>query len=199
MKRSTVIVFLAISIATVFPNFTLAQDDLKLESVDVSFGRGVISSGIDINVAFKSENATFRITGNQSRVHGRIQLTNIIPMLKLGITAGFYKDAAWGGIQVAFQPTKFLSTLHWYGIMAGVPDKPEWTLNEFINYHSITLSAFNFDATFATLGVTKVWKQCVELKYTQSINKEWKCYASTGYDMTNEFPLYSMGIRYTIK
>jgi hypothetical protein len=183
----------------VFPNHAFAQDEnaLKFESVDVSFGRGVISSGVDINVAFKSENTTLRITGNQTRVHGRFQLTKLIPMVKLGATAGFYKDAVWGGLQVAIQPFEFLSTLHWYGIMAGLPDKPEWTLNEFINYHSVTISAFNFDATFATLGVTQTWKRCIELKFTQSVNREWKCYASTGYDITNKFPLYSMGIRYT--
>jgi len=182
-----------------FPTFVSAQDELKLESVDVSFGRGVLSTGIDINVAFKSESTTFRLTGNQSRVHGRFQLTKLVPMVKFGVTAGFYKDAAWGGIQIAFQPTKFFSTLHWYGVMAGIPDNPGWTLNEFINYHSATISVFNFDATIATLGVVGVWKQCVELKYTQSINSTWKCYASTGYDMTNKIPLYSMGIRYIVQ
>lgn|GEM_PF-4273670 len=199
MKKLSTIFLFALIITFILPTSRVfAQDELKLESVDVSFGRGILSSGIDMNISFKNESATFRLTGNQSRVYGRMQLTKLIPTLKLGVTAGFYKDAAWGGVQVAFQPVKFFSTLHWYGIMAGLPDNPRWTLNEFINYHSATISAFDFDATYAILGFTKVWKRCVDLKYTCAINSEWKCYASTGYDITNKFPLYSMGIRYTV-
>lgn len=197
MKK--LLVSLLLVFGFILPDFAQAQtEEFKFESVDVSFGRGVLSSGIDINVSFKSEKATFRLTGNQTRVYGRYQFTKLIPMVKLGATAGFYKDAAWGGIQVAFQPMKFLSTLHWYGIMAGLPEKPDWKLNEFINYHSITISVFKFDATYAVLSVTKVWKQCVEVKHTQSIDNRWKCCVSAGYDITNKFPLYSMALRYLV-
>ena len=196
MKKLAVVLLFALFI---LPNYTFAQTEgFELEGIDVGFGRGVLSSGIDVNVSFKSEDATFRLTGNQTRVHGRYQFTKLIPMLKPAITAGFYKDAVWGGIQVAFQPTKFVSTLHWYGVMAGLPEKPDWKLNEFINYHAITVSVFKFDATYAVLSVTKVWKQCVEIKYTQPINNEWKCCVSAGYDITNEFPLYSMVLRYSV-
>lgn len=186
-------------IAAIFPGHIFAQGELKLENIETSFGRGVLATGIDINIAFKSENTTFRLSGNQTRVHGRFQMTKLIPMIKLGVTAGFYKDAAWGGLQIVFQPVKFFSTTHWYGLMAGLPDNPGWTINEFINYHAITISESNFDATYTILGVTGVWKRCVDLKYTQMLNSTWKCYVATGYDMTNKIPLYSIGIRYTVQ
>lgn len=197
MKKLLAISLLALIL--IFPNYLSAQNEFTLESISANIGKSSLSSGYDIVVAFKSDNATFGVTGNQSRVYARYQLTKVVPLVKLGVTAGFYKNAPWGGLQVAFQPTKYLSTLHWYGIVAGAPDAPAWKKNEFFNFHSVTVTIGTLDLTYAVMSFMGAkWNQYPEAKYTQEINNSWKCSVSAGYDVDNETPLYQMGLRYTV-
>lgn len=201
MKKSglaLIAVLFVLSISPVIAQSNDKSDDLKLESITTDMGRGILLNGYDIAATFSNKDIAFRIIGNQSRAYGRIQWKQIVPLTKVGVTIGYNKNAPWGGVQIVFEPVEFFSTLHWYGIVFGVPDNPAWKVNEFVNFHSATVKFWKLEASYSFMSLlSDKWNMYPEIKFTQGINKEWKFSVTAGYDINNACPLYQIGMKFS--
>lgn len=192
--------FVVVFLGIIFSSTAIAQKEFTIQSVGAGLGKGALASGYDISIGFKKDGNTFKIVGNHTRMYVRYQWTEIgASWIDAGVTAGFYKNAPWAGVQVITKPTSFLSTCHWYGGIAGAPDRPDWKPNEFFNYHSATLSAYGFDVTYALMSFLgdKRWGQFPDIMYTFSVNETWKCSIDAGYDVNAGIPLYQFMWKHT--
>lgn len=175
----------------------LFAEDLELKSIQANIGKSAITSGYDITLSFAGQNRNFRVTGNQSRVYIVYQLEDKWH-LKTSASGGFYKNMPWAGPLVIFSPTKFLSTMHWYGVSAGNPDLPAWNMRVMFCYNDIAFSFKGFRFAYALFEfMDEGMKSLPGIGYSGKINSSWSFSISTDYNVDDHEPLFQFGLKQT--
>ena len=169
----------------------------KMTSISATIGKGALSSGYDISLGFSNGDNTFQVTGNHTRVFGTFSWD--LSPFTVSASGGFFQNAPWAGPLVVFKPTEYISTMHWYGMSAGVPDKPGWDVHVLVRYNALSLHVWKFTATFA---VSKFLDNEIDylpgIKFSDMINESWKISVSVDYTVTGATPLFQFGMHHSI-
>ena len=188
--------FLALLIAVFgMTSFAQQQDELQLKSISTSIGKGALSSGYDISLNFGNESEGFQVTGNHTRVWTAYRWQ--VLYFTLGATGGFFKNAPWVGPQVIFSPAPFISTMHWYGFVGGVPEHPDWKVNTMIRYNAVTVRMNGFAFTYAVSKfLNDKTDQLPGVSYTGKVNSSWNYTVGADYTVNNHEPLFQLGLKH---
>jgi len=181
-------------------NASVKKDSSKifhLSSIEMSSGKGAISSGTYIYFNLTSKKAIFQTTTSQEDIEVSYFYRLFKDKLLIGPNIGYFHNIPFAGPEAIFAPSKFFSTFHWFGWSLGQPEgkiDPKQTMLMFAA-NSVTLSVKNVSVTYCLINYMKNLPQhTASLKYTQKINSLFSVYSDTGYDFLNHRQLLKMGI-----
>lgn len=206
MKNVFLFIFI-FSLSFLFAENVLAQDSinvkkdstkLSLTSIDVSSGKGAVTSGLYINANMANDKAlvTFTFSENDLELTYLRRLFN--DKVLIGPNVGYFFNVPYTSGMLIFSPTKYISTMHWYGVSFGEPEGIiEFTPSFIFGVNSITLSAANFSGTYCVINyMNNMPQHTATIKYRHEINKNFSIYTDVGYDFTNESQLLKLGINW---
>ncbi|MFA4941666.1 MAG: hypothetical protein WC582_03690 [Patescibacteria group bacterium] len=204
MKKNLVIIFSFLTISVLAESkvdSTLTRNnstDIYLSSIDISSGKGAISSGLYLYFNLESDKAILQTTISEND----LEITYFYRLFKdkilIGPNIGYFCNIPYGGAMVVFSPIKYISTLHWGGWSFGQPNgKMEPDASFLFGVNSITVSAWRFNVSYCLINYMKNKPQhTVSLKYTQAVSKDFSVYTDVGYDFKNENQLLKIGINW---
>ncbi len=181
--------------------FTQSKNDstsIRLSSIDISSGKGAITSGLYVYVNFESNKTMLQATISENDLEITYFYRLFKDKLLVGPNVGYFYNVPYAGPIVIFSPVKFISTLHWYGWSAGKPgEKIEPNTSFLYGINAITLNAWRFNATYCLINYMNTKPQhTVSLKYSQPVNKNFSIYTDVGYDFLNQNQLLKIGINW---
>jgi hypothetical protein len=204
MKKILVIIFPFLTVGALAESkidSTLTKNDstgIHLSNIDVSSGKGAVSSGLYLYFNLESDKAILQTTISEND----LEITYFYRLFKdkilIGPNIGYFYNVPYGGAMIVFSPIKYISTLHWGGWSFGQPDrKMESDASFLFGVNSISVNAWRFNASYCLINYMKNKPQhTVSLKYTQAINKSFSVYTDVGWDFKNENQLLKIGINW---
>lgn len=178
-----------------------ASAQMEVSSTSAFIGKSAVSNGYDIVVGFydKQGDNHLVITGNHQRVFGTYSWN--IPSIRTTalITGGFFKNTPWLGPQLVIQPTDFLTLVSWYGIAAGVPEKPQWDIEWMVRYNSLSIH-LPLNITVSTAFLKFVYDDTDILpgiSIKNDLNHSWEYKVGVDYSMNNKEPMFVFGLSYS--
>jgi hypothetical protein len=181
---------------------TQTTSEFQLKNIDFSSGRSALGSGIYIifNSASQKYGAS-QITFAQDKI-----LVNHFfsiggkKKIKIGPSAGYYKNVPYVGAIMTTSPFKGFSTLHWAGYSFGQPEDVWEIAPTFL----FLVNAVNYDVWRFRVSHTVIHFQELKpkhvscLRYTQKINGDLSAYTDIAYDITNKTQLLKLGVNWKI-
>lgn len=151
MKRTTMIALVVTMGLVALPlqadSTTVDSSGWKVYSVALSTGETSLSSGLTAGIGLGKDEDFLSIT--MSNTLGEIvylrQLTNSVTG---GFSGGIYGNIPWFGPILTLQPTKNVSTLHWFGLATGEYVDPKLQVNFFFSYHTVEISTWRFSSGY---------------------------------------------------
>lgn len=176
-------------------------DNLRLSSVEVSSGKGAVTSGLYLYANLESKKAFLTTTLSMND----LEITYLYRLFKdkllVGPNFGYFFNACYGGVQTIFCPNKYIETFHWVGWSIGKPDQ-KIVLKQsgfLFAINSVSLKLWRFKATYCLINYQKNAPQhTATLQYTQKINDKFNIYTNVGYDFLNENQLLQLGVKYKL-
>ncbi len=183
------------------PGVKDSVDNFKLSSVEISSGKGAVTSGLYLFANLESEKAFLTFTLSESD----LEITYLYRLFKdkllVGPNFGYFFNAAYGGVQTIFCPSKYIETFHWVGWSIGKPDQ-KIVLKQsgfLFAINSVSLKFWRLKATYCLINYQKNAPQhTATLQYTQKINDKFNIYTNVGYDFLNENQLLQLGMKYKL-
>lgn len=179
-----------------------STDSFKLSSVEVSSGKGAVTSGLYgyVNLENKKAFLTATISANDLEITYLYRLFN--DKVLVGPNAGYFMNAVYGGAQMVFSPSKYIETFHWFGWSLGKPDS-QINLKQsgfLFAINSVSLKLWRLKATYCLINYMKnPLQQTVTLRYDQKINTKLTFYTTGGYDFLNKNQLLQFGVNYRFR
>jgi len=194
MKTSSIIIL----ITALFITSNVQGQGWNLSELASNVGKGAFISGFDISTKFRNQNigSELNITGNHQRIY--FILGKDYMNFHFGISGGFFKNMPFIGPYIMFYPTSFLTFQHWSSWSAGIPDHPEFDLNDFYSSNSVFINIKYLTLSFVTMEFLDEWIILPGLRLNFQLNKKYT--VSTGVEYKTQVkknePLFSMGISY---
>lgn len=170
----------------------------RLSSIDVSSGKGAVSSGLYVYLNLASDQAILQTTISENDLEVTYFLRLLDDKILIGPNAGFFLNSPYGGPMMVFSPMQYVSTLHWCGWSFGKPEGPvEGTPSFLFAVNAITATVWRVSATYCLINYMDNKPQhTVDLKYAQGINRNFSIYTNIGYDFLNQSQLLKIGVNW---
>lgn len=170
--------------------------DYVLSNIDISSGKGAITSGIFCYLNLENEKGFFQVTIGSDDV----ELTYLFRVLKdkvlIGPNAGFFFNIPYAGPQLIFKPCKFIETFHWVGWSLGNPDGViSIKESKFLfAVNSLSINIWRFKTTYCLINyLDNPLQHTLTSKYSHPINKKISIYIDGGWDFLNKSQLLKIG------
>jgi hypothetical protein len=175
-------------------------NSFHFSSVDLSSGKGAITSGTFIFVNFENKKSFLNTTTGPSDIEITYLRRFCNDKILVGPNVGYFFNVPYMSVQVILSPFKFIETLHWVGWSFGKPNEIiELKPGFLISVNAISLKSGRFKATYTLINYMKNLPQhTATLKYTQKINTNFTVYTDVGYDFLHKNQLLQIGVNYKI-
>ncbi len=193
MKKTILFLLLIISISS------FAQS-LKFTGLEVSSGKGAVTSGLYLYGKFQSESAMAQITLSQHDM----ELTYLFRLFKdkllIGPNAGFFHNIPYASGMVVFTPVKYITTTHWYGWSFGQPDgRIECSPSLIFKLNAVALNIWRCNLTYSMINfMENNIQHILSLKYNQKVSKNFSAYIDAGYDLSLDSQLLKLGLNWNL-
>lgn len=177
------------------------SNSFHLSSIDLSSGKGAITSGTFVFVNFESKRFFLSTTTGPSDIELTYLRRFCNDKILVGPNVGYFFNVPYVSIQMILSPFKWMETLHWVGYSFGKPEgiielKPGFI----VSVNAISLKAGRFKASYTLIHYMKNLPQhTITLRYNQKINANFMVYTNVGYDFLHKNQLMQIGINYKIK
>jgi len=201
MKTIVFLLFLAFSLNPLFAADSTEKekkDSIKLSSISLSSGDGVLSQGLLFESSFsRGEDIINLYLGERD-----LAISYLKSFLNQKLFAGpvleYYLNLPTIGIQMVTSPIKNVSTFSWLGFSAGAPgEKVDFAKWQYLFYYQsvdYTLKRFTLSAIIMEY---KGWQPIIDVKYRQPIMKNIDFFGSVGYNFFKDGrALFKLGIVY---
>ncbi len=175
------------------------KNSIKFNSLSLSSGEGVLSSGLffESNFSRGNDQINFYLGGSDLAISYLKSFLN--KKLFIGPALEFYMNLPTLGAQMIFLPIKNLSSFSWIGFSAGAPgneaDLSKWQY--LFYYQSLDYSYKRFTFSTIALQYNNCWQPIIDIRYRQSIMKNVELFGSAGYKFYKEgHSLFKLGIIY---
>jgi len=204
MKNLIFIIFLVLSTGAFaqleVDSTKISNDSTKifhLSSIDLSSGKGAITSGLYLSFSFENKKTILLTTISEKDLSVAYFYRLFGDKLLIGPSMGYFYNIPWAGPEIIFSPIKLISTFHWFGFSPGVPDgqiEPAKSIFLF-GVNSISLNVWRLQGTYCLINYMNNKPQhTVSLKYSQKVNSNFLVYTDVGYDFLNQGQLLKIGI-----
>jgi len=176
-----------------------AQDNVKLSSVSLSSGNGILSNGFLGEFNFTLNNDVFNLTLGERDLYAYYLKSFFKQKILIGPCLEYYHNVPTASVINIWSPFKNWSTFSWLGYSAGQPDmKTELAKWRFLFfYQSLDFNYKRFGATTAIMYFGG-WIPVVDFKYKQPIMDHLNFFTSAGYNFSGSgSALLRMGLTYT--
>lgn len=176
-----------------------AQDTVKLSSVSLSSGNGVLSNGLLGEFNFTLNDDVFNLTLGERDLYAYYLKSFFKQKILIGPCLEYYHNVPTASVINIWSPIKNWSTFSWLGYSAGAPDQKvemaKWRFLFF--YQSLDFNYKRFGASGAIMYFDG-WIPVVDFKYKQPIMDHVNLFTSAGYNFSGVgAALLRMGITYT--
>ena len=174
------------------------SSNFRLSRIDVSSGKGAVSSGLYVYLNLASDQAILQTTISESDLEVTYLLRMLDGKILVGPNIGFFLNVPYGGPMMVCSPTDMISTLHWCGWSFGQPEGPVEGRTSFLfAVNAITATVWRVSATYCLINYMDNKPQhTVDLKYAQGINRNFSIYTNIGYDFLNQSQLLKIGVNW---
>jgi hypothetical protein len=177
---------------------TEIKDSVKLSSVSLSSGDGVLSQGLLFESSFTYGKDLISLYLGERDLAVSYLKSFANSKIYVGPALEYYINVPTVGIQLITSPLKNVSTFSWVGVSAGNPGmKVELTKWKYLFYYqSIDYTYKRFSAS-AIIMEYNGWQPIVDFKYKQPIMKNIEMFGSVGYNFSGQGrSLLRLGITY---
>lgn len=199
MKKILLLLSVILSAILVFAqtDSTESSENLKLSSIEISSGKGAVTSGLYAYLNMESNGNVFQVCLSEND----LELTYLFRLFKgkayLGPNVGYFYNVPYGGPMLTINPSKYFSTLHWFGWIMGEPGGKIEVENSQLIFaiNAFNVHVWHFTASYCLINYLKNDPQhTVSLKYNQEINKNFSAYTDIGWDFLNDSQLLKIGV-----
>ncbi len=201
MKKLFFLVFFVIAIAVKTLFGQSEKESFRLSAIDISSGKGAVTSGLYGNFTFEKGDKDFLILTLSEK---DLEITYFRSLFKgkllIGPNVGYFFNVPYVSTMAIYSPSKYFSTLHWLGWSFGRPSEIIELKPSFIfALNSASINIWKINTTYCLIHYLKNKPQhTVTLKYTEKITKNILVYTEVGYDLTNKTQLLKLGTRYKL-
>jgi len=176
-----------------------ASNKLALTSIDLSSGKGAVTSGLYVNVHMSNSKALVNFTISENDLEITYLRRFFQDKLLVGPNFGYFLNVPYYSGIIIFTPNKYVSTTHWYGAFMGAPGGEIWLQPKYgLALNSISFSAWRVSATYCVISYMRNMPQhTATLKYAQNLHNHFSIFTDVGYDFTNESQLLKLGISWS--
>ena len=194
MKFVLLVMSMLLSVAGVFSQSS-DSNSFRLSSVDISSGRGAITSGIYVYGNFEKKTAYGQVTIGSNDVEATYLFRFLGDKLEVGPNGGYFFNMAYLGPQVILSPWKFISTFSWYGWAPGKTNGAfEKKIKKMFALNALTISIWRLKAMGCLIECPGApLQKTATLRYTQSVSKTVDGYTEVGWDFLNKVQLLKIG------
>lgn len=171
--------------------------EFHLSSIDLSSGKGAITSGMYCYVNFENKNYLLQSTISAEDIEISYLYRTKKDIFLAGINGGYFFNIPYAGPQIIFSPVKWFSTFSWFGWSLGKPEgKINLNTSGFLfAANSASLNIWRFKPTYCLINCRNSKPQhTVSLKYSQVVRKNFLVYTDVGYDFLNQRQLLKLGV-----
>jgi len=177
---------------------TEVKDSVKLSSISLSSGDGVLSQGLLFESGFTYGKDLVNLYLGERDLAISYLKSIANEKIYVGPVLEYYQNVPTIGIQMITLPLKNVSTFSWVGASAGNPGmKVELTKWKYLFFYQ------SVDYTFKRFSVSGVimeyngWQPIIDFKYKQPITKNIELFGSAGYNFFGQgHSLLRLGITY---
>lgn len=177
---------------------TEIKDSVKLSSISLSSGDGVLSQGLLFESSFAYGKDLIGLYLGERDLAVSYLKSFANEKIYIGPVLEYYMNVPTIGIQLITSPLKNISTFSWIGASAGNPGmKVELTKWKYLFYYQ------SIDYTYKRLSVSGIvmeyngWQPIIDVKYKQPIMKNIEMFGSIGYNFFGQgHSLLRLGITY---
>lgn len=199
MKKFLISVFF-FSFVILFSSSLQAEvkDSVKLSSISLSSGDGVLSQGLLFESNFSYGNDLVNLYLGERDLAISYLKSFAKGKVYVGPVLEYYMNLPTLGAQLITSPTKNVSTFSWVGFSAGNPgEKVNFEKYRYLFfYQSLDLTIKRFTASGIIMEY-EGWRPIIDLKYKQPIMKNVELFTSAGYNFFGQgHALLRIGITY---
>lgn len=199
MKKLLISVFF-FSFVFIFSSSLKAQnvkDSVKLSSVSLSSGDGVLSQGLLFESTFSYGSDLICLYLGERDLAISYLKSFAKDKVYAGLAMEYFMNLPTIGAQLIAAPLKNVSTFSWLGFSAGNPgEKLSFEKTRYLFfYQSLDLTIKHFTVSGIIMEY-EGWQPIVDLKYKQPLMKNVELFTSAGYNFFNNNTLLRIGITY---
>ena len=187
-----------------FPGNTTAQvapEDIggfELSSRVITFGTGVITSGLDMRWTYQKEQPGnwFALQGNSERAYF-VRTYPVTSWMTISGNVGQFSGVPWSGVRLNLYPIDNLTVWLWHEWSAGTQESgfemsPEFFARSVVAFY--TPGPFSLSAALVDFKPVDYIIKQVGVKYTHSINNKTGLIFGTQYEITQEEFFFQFGL-----
>lgn len=169
----------------------------ELNSRTVTFGTGVITSGLDARWTFsKGEGNWFALQGNAERAYF-VRTYPAVDWLTVSGNVGQFSGVPWSGIRLNLHPTDNLTVWLWHEwsagtLESGVQAEPEFFARSAVAFW--TPGPFTFSAAVVDFKPVDYLIKQAGVKYSYTINESFGVLGGVQYEFTKGDVFFQVGI-----
>jgi len=173
------------------------KDSVKLSSLSLSSGDGVLSQGLlfESNLTYGEDLITLYLGERDLGISYLKSFTK--GKVFIGPVLEYYLNLPTLGAQMITSPFKNVSTFSWVGFSAGNPgEKVNFGKSRYLFFYQsldLTIKRFTVSGIIMEYGG---WRPIIDLKYKQPLTKSIDLYTSAGYSFSDDHALLRIGITY---
>jgi len=173
------------------------KDSVKLSSISLSSGDGVLSQGVlfESNFSYGDDMICLYLG---ERDLGISYLKSFFKgKVYVGPVLEYFMNLPTPGLQMITSPFKNVSTFSWLGFSAGIPgEKVDFKKSRYLFYYqSVDLTIKRFTVSGIIMEYNG-WQPIIDLKYKQPLMKNVDLFTSAGYNFFDDHTLLRIGITY---
>ena len=174
------------------------KDSVKLSSISLSSGDGVLSQGLLFETSFTYGKDLVNLYLGERDLAIAYLKAFAKEKIYAGLAMEYYMNLPTLGAQMITLPIKNVSTFSWVGFSAGNPgEKVNFNKCRYLFYYQsldYTYKRFSGSVIIMEYGG---WQPVIDLKYKQPIMKNVELFTSAGYNFFNTgHALFRLGITY---
>ena len=175
-----------------------AKDSVKLSSLSLSSGDGVLSQGLLFESGFTYGNDLINLYLGERDLAASYLKSFAGGKIYAGPVLEYYMNLPTLGVQVITSPLKNVSTFSWVGFSAGNPgEKVNFEKCRYLFYYQ------SVDYTYKRFSLSGIimeyngWQPIIDLKYRQPLMKNIELFTSAGYNFFGQgHALLRLGVTY---
>jgi hypothetical protein len=180
---------------------TCENADFRLKNIDLSSGRGALSSGIFVGVDLTNgpTSMMYQVTSNFAQGMYGVNLGDPTSVeWYLAGSCGFFENSFWAGPFATMKPCSWLKLTAWEGVSAGLAKDPGWNVKYSFSYLAARMTFGVWFAEYSFLSFQSETPNHIPgTGISLPLGSKFSVTASACYTLRDKEPLFSGCLSYS--